>query len=142
MRAVIDTNVLLSGLLWHGPPHALLEQVRAGTVSMVSSPALLAELANVIGRAKFDAILTRTNTSRERSLAEVRRLAEVIDPPPLPHPVCRDPDDDQVLALAIAAKVDLIVSGDNDLLSMKSFEGIVIVAPAQAISFIEATGKT
>lgn len=142
MRAVIDTNVLLAGLLWHGPPHALLEQVRAGTVSLVSSPVLLAELADVIGRAKFDAILTRTNTSRERSLAEVRRLAEVIDPPALPQPVCRDPDDDQVLALAIAAKVELIVSGDNDLLLLGSFEGIPIIAPAQAVSVIEATGKT
>ena len=82
MRAVIDTNVLLAGLLWRGPPHALLEHVRAGTVSLVSSPALLAELADVIGRAKFDAILTKTNTARERCLAEVRRLAEVIEPPP------------------------------------------------------------
>jgi putative PIN family toxin of toxin-antitoxin system len=142
VRAVIDTNVLLAGLLWHGPPHALLEQVRAGTVSLVSSPVLLAELADVIGRAKFDAILTRTNTSRERSLAEVRRLAEVIDPPALPQPVCRDPDDDQVLALAIAAKVELIVSGDNDLLLLGSFEGIPIIAPAHAVSVIEATGKT
>ncbi|HSI58150.1 MAG TPA: putative toxin-antitoxin system toxin component, PIN family [Ideonella sp.] len=142
MRAVIDTNVLLAGLLWRGPPHALLEQVRAGTVSLISSPALLAELADVIGRPKFDAILTRTNTSRERSLAEVRRVAEVVEPPPLPQPVCRDPDDDEVLALAIAAKVDLIVSGDNDLLSLRSFQGIPIVAPAQAIGLIEATGKT
>jgi uncharacterized protein len=141
VRAVIDTNVLIAGLLWRGPPHALLEQVRAGTVSMVSSPALLAELADVIGRSKFDAILTRTNTSRERSLAEVRQLAEVIEPPPLPQPVCRDPDDDQVLALALAAKVELIVSGDNDLLSMESFEGIPIIAPAQAITLIEARGK-
>ena len=64
MRAVIDTNVLMAALLWRGPPHALLEHVRAGTVSLVSSPALLAELADVIRRAKFDAILTRTNTSR------------------------------------------------------------------------------
>jgi uncharacterized protein len=47
--------------------------------------------------------------------------------------VCRDPDDDQVLALAIAAKVELIVSGDNDLLSLSSFEGIPIVAPAEAL---------
>lgn len=142
MRAVIDTNVLLAGLLWRGPPHALLEQVRAGTVSLISSPALLAELADVIGRPKFDAILTRTNTSRERSLAEVRRVAEVVEPPPLPQPVCRDPDDDEVLALAIAAKVDLIVSGDNDLLSLRSFQGIPIIAPAQATGLIEATGKT
>ena len=72
----------------------------------------------------------------------MRRLAEVIEPPPLPQPVCRDPDDDQVLALAIAAKVDHIVSGDKDLLSLSSFQGIPIIPPAQAISFIEATGKT
>ena len=142
MRAVIDTNVLLAGLLWRGPPHALLEHVRAGTVSLVSSSALLAELADVIGRAKFDAILNRTNTSRERSLAEVRRLAEVIEPPPLPQPVCRDPDDDEVLALALAAQVELIVSGDNDLLSLKSFEGIPIIAPADAVTLIEAKRET
>jgi putative PIN family toxin of toxin-antitoxin system len=141
VRAVIDTNVLLAALLWRGPPHALLEQVRAGTLSMVSSPALLAELADVIGRAKFDAILVKTNTSRERSLAQVRQLADVIEPPPLREPVCRDPDDDQVLALALAAKVDLIVSGDNDLLSLGSFEGIPIVAPAQARGLVEAAGK-
>ena len=72
----------------------------------------------------------------------MRRLAEVIQPPPLPQPVCRDPDDDAVLALAIAAKVELIVSGDNDLLSLGSFQGIPILAPAEAISLIEATGKT
>lgn len=105
---------------------------------MVSSSALLAELADVIGRAKFDAILLRSNTLRERSLAEVRRLAEVIDPPPLPQPVCRDPNDDQVLALALAAKVELIVSGDNDLLSLTRFEGIPILAPVEAVRMVEA----
>ena len=57
MRAVIDTNVLLAGLLWHGPPHALLEHVRSGKLAMVSSPVLLAELTEVIGRPKFDTII-------------------------------------------------------------------------------------
>jgi predicted nucleic acid-binding protein len=60
-------------------------------------------------------------------------LAEVVEPPPLPQPVCRDPDDDAVLALAIAAKADLIVSGDEDLLSMNSFAGIPILSPALAL---------
>ncbi|MBL8503659.1 MAG: putative toxin-antitoxin system toxin component, PIN family [Rhodocyclaceae bacterium] len=138
MRAVIDTNVLVSGLLWHGAPHTLLEQVRAGSLTLVSSPALLAELENVIGRAKFDAILTRSATSREDTLNELRQLAEVIEPPPLPQPVCRDPDDDQVLALALAARVDLIVSGDEDLLALDSFQGIPIVSPAQAVLRITA----
>lgn len=142
MRAILDTNVVLAGLLWHGPPHALLQHVRAGTISLITSPALLAELAEVIGRSKFDSILKRTDTSRERTLAEVRRLAEVIAPPPLSQPVCRDPDDDEVLALAIAAKVELIVSGDKDLLSLGSFEGVPIVVPAEAVILIKAAYRT
>ena len=98
--------------------------------------------ATAVVRGRVDAILKRTDTSREQSLAELRRLAEVIAPPPLPQPVCRDPDGDEVLALAIAAKVGLIVSGDNDLLSLGSFEGVPIAGPAEAVIFIEATGKT
>jgi len=133
VRAVFDTNVLVSALLWHGPPHALLEQVRNGSIALITSPALLAELADVIGRAKFDAILVRANTSREQALAQVRQLAEVVDPPPLPQPVCRDPDDDAVLALALAAKVDCIVSGDDDLLVLETFQGIAIITSAQAL---------
>lgn len=138
MRAVLDTNVVMAALLWRGPPHKLLEQVRSGALGMVSSPALLAELADVMGRAKFDAILARTNTSRERSLAEVRQLAEVVEPPPLPAPVCRDPDDDAVLALALAAGVDFIVSGDNDLLVLQTFEGIPVLSPVDALLVIGA----
>jgi uncharacterized protein len=65
-------------------------------------------------------------------------LSEVIDPPPLPQPVCRDPNDDMVLALALAAQVDLIVSGDNDLLVLHPFEGIPIFSPADALLFIGA----
>jgi uncharacterized protein len=133
MRAVIDTNVLLSALLWGGTPRALLEHVRNGTVTLISSQALLAELARVLERPKFDVILLRTNTPRAQSLAEVRQLAEVIDPPPLVQPVCRDPDDDAVLALAIASQADLVISGDDDLLSLGSFEGIPILTPTQAL---------
>ncbi|MGH8240427.1 MAG: putative toxin-antitoxin system toxin component, PIN family [Steroidobacteraceae bacterium] len=138
MRAIIDTNVLLSGLLWHGTPHFLLDRVRDGTLTLISSPALLAELAEVIERPKFDAILTRSNTSRERSLAEIQALAEVIAPAPLPKPICRDPDDDAVLALARAAQVDLIVSGDLDLLDLKTFEHIPILTPAAALRILSA----
>ncbi len=60
-------------------------------------------------------------------------MAEVIDPPPLAHPVCRDKDDDAVLALAIAAQADMVISGDDDLLCLDSFEGIPILTPALAL---------
>jgi len=139
VRAVLDTNVLLSVLLWRGGPHALIEHVQAGTLTMVSSPVLLAELAEVISRAKFDDILARSNTSRERSLAEMRQLAEVIVPPPLPQPVCRDPDDDHVLACALAAQADCIVSGDADLLNLREYQGIRILDVAEALRLIVRT---
>jgi putative PIN family toxin of toxin-antitoxin system len=80
VRAVIDTNVLLSGLLWRGPPHALIEHARAGMLTVVSSPALLAELAEVIARVKFQTILARSNTNPERMLAELQQLAEIVRP--------------------------------------------------------------
>ena len=102
VRAVVDTNVLLSGLFWGGRPHALIEQVRAGRLTLISSPTLLAELAEVMNRPKFQVILARANTDPEQTLGELRRLAEIIHPPPLPSPVSRDPSDDAVLALQAA----------------------------------------
>jgi uncharacterized protein len=137
IRAVLDTNVVLSVLLWHGTPHALLDRVREGTLIFISSQELLAELAEVIARPQFETILARSNTSRERSLAEVRELTEMIAPLPLAEPVCRDPDDDAVLALAVMANVDFIVSGDEDLLTLKGFKNIPIVTPAEALRLID-----
>lgn len=92
----------------------------------------------MLGRAKFKNILTRSNSPLEPLLTEIRQMAEIITPPPLQQPVCRDPDDDEVLALAFAARADLIVSGDDDLLVLTNFEGIPIVTPAQAIIHIGA----
>ena len=66
MRIVIDTNVLLSGLLWHGSPHTLLNQARDGTVDLMMSQILMDELAEVITRQKFAAILQRTSRTPTR----------------------------------------------------------------------------
>jgi putative PIN family toxin of toxin-antitoxin system len=103
VQAVVDTNVLLSGLFWRGRPHALIEQIRAGALTLISSRALLAELAEVLTRPKFQVILARSETDPEQTLVELRRLAEIIDPLPLQGPVSRDPSDDTVLALAAAS---------------------------------------
>jgi len=141
VRVVIDTNVLLSGLLWHGTPHALIEQIRSGTLTLISSPALFAELADVITRPKFRAILARSNIDPERMLAALGQLAEIVDPLPLPTKVSHDSDDDAVLALAVAAQADLVVSGDADLLTLGVHAGIRIVRPAEAFAIISSGGS-
>lgn len=137
VRVILDTNIVLSGLFWYGPPHTLLNHVRDGTLTLISSPALLAELAEVIERPKFDAILVRSHTSREHSLVEIQALAEVVTHDLLPIPVCRDADDDAVLACALAAQADLIVSGDSDLLILQEYEGIPIVDAVSALERIK-----
>lgn len=137
MRAVIDVNVLVSALFWQGTPHTLIERVRDGSLRLISSPALFAELAEVLGRPRFADILSRSNTWPDHALAQIQTLAEVIAPTPLPEPVCRDPDDDAVLALAVAARADVIISGDADLLDLDTFQGIPIVTPAQALLRVE-----
>jgi putative PIN family toxin of toxin-antitoxin system len=136
VRAIIDTNVLLSGLLWRGAPHALIEQLRAGALSLVTSPALLAELAEVMRRPKFRLVLERSRTDLQKTVDELQRLAEIIDPPPLPGPISRDADDDAVLALAVASRADLIVSGDADLLALGQHAGIPIIDAATAVARI------
>jgi putative PIN family toxin of toxin-antitoxin system len=136
VRAVIDTNVLVSGLLWRGAPHDLVERVRTGALTLVSSPALLAEFGDVIDRPKFRPILARAGLRPEQLLAELRRVAEIVDPPPLPAPVSRDRSDDAVLALAVASQADLIISGDADLLTLGAYAGIAIVDAAKAAAQI------
>ena len=133
MLLVIDTNVLLSGLFWRGPPHALLGKARDGAFDLVLSAALIEEFLDVIARPKFADILTRTSRTPESILDELRVFVDVVAAPSLPRPICRDPDDDAVLACALAARSDLIVSGDEDLRSLGFFESIPIVSAAEAL---------
>ncbi len=84
---------------------------------------MLDELEDVLAE-KFE--FSRDAARATRS--EIESLADVVEPDVVPK-VCRDPDDDQVLAAAVTAEVDAIVTGDEDLLSLGSCEGIEIVTP-------------
>jgi putative PIN family toxin of toxin-antitoxin system len=83
-------------------------------------------------------MLECTSRTPARVLAELHLLTEIVIAPPLPVPVCRDPDDDAVLACAVAAQVDAIISGDSDLLALKQFQGIPILTSAEALQQLTA----
>lgn len=133
-RFVLDTNVVLSGLLWRGPPYSLLTHIaqQAG-LQLFSSPALLDELADVLGRPSMTRRLGQIDRAAHEVLSNYVQAVVVLEVVPLPQPVCRDPDDDAVLALALQAQADVIVSGDQDLLVLGSFEGISILTARQAL---------
>ena len=133
MRIVLDTNVALSALLWRGTPYQLLDAIRSrGEVRLFTSPALLEELAEVLTRPSATKRLALIGKSAHEVLLDYVEAVEMVEPEHVPRVVPADADDDQVIAAAIAAGADWIVSGDADLLSMESYQGIPIITAAQA----------
>ena len=133
MRLVLDTNVVVSALLWGGNPERVIVAAGEGVVELFTSAALLAELAGLLGRAKLAAQLKRKGLPTEEVLARYLELAQLIDAAPVEEPRLRDLDDAAVLACAVAARANAIVSGDADLQTLVSYRGIDILSPAQAL---------
>jgi putative PIN family toxin of toxin-antitoxin system len=134
VRAVIDNNVLVSGLLWGDKPGRVLAAVAEGHVQIFLSEELLAELREVLRRKKFAARLALNELTPETALAKAQAPARLVPASPIPAPPSlRDPDDLAVLACAVSAAVDVIITGDKDLLTLKSFEGIPIIDAAEAL---------
>jgi putative PIN family toxin of toxin-antitoxin system len=94
---------------------------------LFTSPELLAELANVIGRKKFAQRMVQAQVTVDELVFGYAALARTIRPVKIKPVIHADPDDDKVLACAIAAKATLIVSGDSHLLDLKEYKSIKII---------------
>ena len=134
MKLVVDTNVLMSGAAWTGTASRLVDALLDGEAVLCLSERVLAELADVLQREKFRARLEQRGQSATAILARFREVAQIIEPPALAAPASlRDPDDVHVLACAVAAAADAIVTGDHDLLALEKFEGIPIIEVKEAM---------
>lgn len=136
MRLVLDTNTALSGLLWGGTPGRLIDAALLQRVELAASAALLAELQGVLSREKFARQLARRGLLVGDVFDGYSALVVIVTPALIAPTITSDPADDQVLAAALTAQADLIVSGDAHLLDLKCFQGIEIVAAAEAIERI------
>ena len=139
MRLVLDTNTVLSGLLWGGTPGRLIEAAEAGRVELASSAVLLVELLGVLSRDKFATQLAHRGFAVADLFDGYAALVVIVTPAPIAPTILCDPADDHVLAAATAGQVDMIVSGDSDLIELGSYEGIPIVTAAEAV---ERLGRT
>jgi len=140
MRIVLDTNVVMSALLWRGTPYRLLEAIQQRpSTQLYSSTALLEELTDVLTRPSATKRLALINNTAAQVLADYVEVIELVAPIDVPRVVPGDVDDDQVIAAAVAAQADLIVSGDRKhVLPLGSHAGIAIVNAAEALRLIDS----
>ena len=138
MKIVLDTNVVISGLLIPGGPGKIVDLWTENKLTGVVSQALIEEYFDVLLRPKFK----RAGTIIERQdllmgLLEMKN--SVFAYPGIQLDVVReDPEDNRVLECAVEGKVSYIISGDDHLLVLKEFQGIAIVTPAEFITIFNA----
>lgn len=138
MKVVVDTNVLISGIFFGGTPGRIVEALKLGQLALAVSPSII----NEYQRVGEDLESHYGELGAASLLTFLLARADVIDAPDLAEPVSRDPDDDKFLACAIAASVPLVVSGDRDLLTLRSWQGIRIVSPRAFVDEYLTRGGT
>lgn len=130
-RIVCDTNILVSGLLWKGAPRRILTGIEQGKFSLFTSRELLDELDRVLCYRRLVAILGKAGVPRQDVLRWAVRHATIVMVKPFGRVVVTtDPCDARVLACAVSASADVIVSGDKHLLSLGKHDGIPIMRAA------------
>lgn len=131
MRIVLDTNVLISGVFFSGPPYRILQAWRDRRIHLCISLDIFDEYERVGQRL--------AHQFPDVDLLPILHLitvkATMVKPARLLRQVCDDPDDDKFLACALASKVKTIVSGDKLLLNVTGFRGITVMSPR---AFVDA----
>lgn len=134
MRVLCDTNTLISAAIAKGKPRKLLLKALANEFVLIASNELLGELEEVITKPKFKL----SSFEKSKSVAAVRKTAEIVKVQSDFKVIKEDPDDNMILNTAYDGKVDYIVTGDSDLLKLEEFEGINIVSANGMLKILES----
>lgn len=137
MRITADTNTVISALLWKGNPRKVFDAARDGIIELYTTDELIAELEGVLSRVRFKKHLESANVSIRELVDGYAALADIVEPASIETVVLRDPDDDAVVACAVAAESEAIVSGDDDLLSLGKYRSIRILSSAELVAELD-----
>jgi putative PIN family toxin of toxin-antitoxin system len=137
IRLVLDTNVVVSGLLWWGPASNLLWSVQSGGCVILTTLPMLNELEAVLCRSKFRYRFKELNAEPEEALTFYRNLVRYCRVPQKSAYTCLDADDQKFIDLALAEHAHMLVSGDKHLLDMKETGDIAIVNVQEAVRVLQ-----
>lgn len=137
IRAVLDTNVVVSALLFDGRASRLLALWQQRRFIPVISRSMLQEYLRVLAYPKFKL----ASQDVRGAIEELLPYAEVAAPKRRLRIIRRDPADNRFLECALAANAQYLVSGDDDLLSLETFQGIRVVSVAEFLAILEGTAR-
>lgn len=125
MKVVLDTNVIVSGIFFGGPPGTILQAWQDGKFVLVMSPATFEELARVSNELAEE----YPQVDPVPILNRIVYSSEFVETKPFDHPVCADPDDDKFLECALSAHAEVVVSGDKHLLHVTGIPDLEVIRP-------------
>jgi len=132
-KIVLDTNVWVSALFWRGAPNQIFSLFTDQQIEVYFSDSTWAEWQTTVGRISH-------KLNQEKAFLRLSQLIKKnsrFHSPNIKVGLCRDPKDNQFLDLGIDAQVDFLVSGDQDLLSLKKVKGLKIITPKQLLNLLE-----
>ena len=137
LRVTADTNVIVSGLNFSGNPRRILQMAEDGVIQLAISDAILDEVVKVLRREKFG----WEEEEIRRSLRQISRFAEHVEPKQRIDVVTEDPSDNRILECAAASGSKYLVSGDKHLLKVGQYRGIKIVTLAEFVEIQAQQGR-
>ena len=126
-KLVLDTNTIVSAFFWEGNEAELLRKIEQGKAKSYITNGILKEVKEVIRRPKFNEVMKKAGLTPDQIMQKIVSLSHLVIAPKIIVKVCRDEKDNKFLECADRAKADYIVSGDEDLLYLKEFNGTRII---------------
>ena len=127
MRAVLDTNVVMSAIFFGGDPRSIVRAALSHRIELVATRAVMNEYREIAARLQN----AYPGVSYRRPLAILESALKMVRPVTLSGRVCRDPDDDAIVSCALGGRAKIICSGDEDLLAMNGYRGLEILRPRE-----------
>ena len=137
LKLVLDTNTIVSAFFWEGNEAELFRKIEQGKAMLYISGEILTEIEEVIKRPKFNEVMKKANLTPDQIMQNIISLSHLVIAPKITVKVCRDEKDNKFLECADSANADYLVSGDDDLLSLKEYKGISIVRTSRILQLLK-----
>lgn len=136
LKVVLDTNTLISSFFWKGKEFELFKRIEESKVKLFLNKEILEEIEDVLNRPKFKEAIENANTTSDQIMQKVISVSHFVLGPKLNINICRDPKDNKFLECSINGYVDHLVSGDKDLLSLKTYKNIKISRTSEILEIL------